>query len=175
MKKPTLAFLLSLLLFVPAFSQQAEKIDEFGVLPCGDFMARMDGVFHQWEKSPELNIYVVYYGQRYRKSTIRNKKTKSEVIKLDYPNRQDSLSWAKAVPFYLTTMNYYSPEDRRKLESKISLVDGGYEDNRGLEIWLALKQTDIPKTASTYTEKDLVFKARHPLKTPNYTKCYEGF
>lgn len=175
MKRLILAFLFSLLIFVSAFSQQATKIDEFGILSCGDFMARMDGVFHQWKESPESNIYVVYYGQRYRKSTVWNKKTKSEIVKLDYPNRQDSLNWAKAIPLYLTTMNYYSPEDQSKLKSKIFLVDGGYEDSRGLEIWLALKETDIPKPISTYTEKDLVFKARQPLKTPNYAKCYEGF
>lgn len=178
MKKQLFTFWLGIFFAfsVTAFSQKAEKIDEFNrYIQCGEFMARMDSIFQYWKNAGEPNIYVVYYGTKFRVSTYFDKKTKREYTKLDYPHQEDAIAKAKAIPLYLTTMSDYSETDKNKLKDKIFLIDGGFQDKIQFEIWTAPKTEDIPKTESLFDKKDVIFKAKKPFATPNYTRCYEGY
>src|ERR1044072_6821580 len=67
---------------------------------CGEFLAWMDGIVSMSEKYPDSKIYLVYYGERFRKTYL--KKKGGDVIMLEYAHRDDGLNWAKAIPFYMS-------------------------------------------------------------------------
>ncbi len=149
-------------------------IDAFGRMPCGEFMARTDRVFSEWQKTPDSKIYVVHYGGRYRKKDVWNKKIKDfDKTKLEYPHREDGHNWAKAIPLYLTSA-YHQTAVPNLLKDKIILIDGGYRENTEVEIWLVPSNIEIPKPTPTIAEKDVKFRKDKPFRTPNYSNCYDG-
>jgi len=82
-----------------AQDEGAKQIDEFGRLPCGDFESRMQNISIEFQNFSDSKIYIVYYGGRYRKENVLNKKTKSfDKIRLKYSHREDGLRWAKSIP-----------------------------------------------------------------------------
>ncbi len=176
MKKHFLSLFISLLFIVSVSAQtnEARKIDEFGRIPCDEFMARMDSVFITLKDSPDSKIYVIYYGGRYRRTTSgRNKNTRSyESTKLDYPHRKDGLNRAKSIPLFLTTYASYPTTPQNLLKDKIILIDGGFRENIEVEIWLVPKDATLPKPAPTIDGKDIKFREDRPYGTPDFTKCY---
>ena len=110
MKQKFLLTIVFCLLAATAFPQTEEtrKIIELGREPCGNFMALMDAIFMEARNSPDSKIYVVYYGRRYIREIVQDKKT--EVIKLKYPHREDGLNYAKSIPHYLTSSSRYKNE-----------------------------------------------------------------
>lgn len=177
MKGKILAIAFHFLIFIPAAFTQTEKarqIDEFSRIPCGDFTSRMAGIFYESQNSPDSKIYVIYYGGRFRRENIWNKKTKkNDKVKLNYPHREDGLNWAKAIPLYLTsgdtneTKAYQLPKDR------FVLVNGGFRENTGVEIWLVPENAESPKPTPTISEKDVKFRNDKPFGTPRYSSCYQ--
>ena len=45
----------------PAFAQEAFKVDEFVNIPCDEYLARMDVVFHEASNSPAATVYILLY------------------------------------------------------------------------------------------------------------------
>jgi hypothetical protein len=175
MKKQFLSLFISMLFVfsISAQTKEARKIDEFSRLPCGDFMARMDGVFTTLKESPDSKIYVVYYGGLFRKITAGwDKKRKFYKIVYDKSHREDGLNWAKSIPLFLTTYAAYPTTPQNLLKDKIILIDGGFRENLEVEIWLVPKDAALPKPTPTIDEKDIDFRRDGAYKTPNYTKCY---
>jgi len=170
-------FFIFLLLLSFAFSISAQTneerlIDEFSYLDCGNFMMRMHWIFLKSQESPDSKIYVIYYGRRYIRESVWNKKTNTAVIKLKYPHREDGLNWAKSIPYFLT----WKPPYGTKImvpKDKIILINGGFREDLGIEIWLVSKDAELPKPTPTIVEKDIIFTNRNPLKTPDHTQCYE--
>ena len=105
-------------------------------------MARMDVVMGRHKDNPEAEIYVIYYGARYRKNLIDFDKRKNDFtkLKLSYPHRDDALNQAKAIPLYLTT--YYPDKLGNSMKNKIKLIDGGFREKIEFEIWLVPNGTD---------------------------------
>jgi len=177
MEKQLFSFLLllSFVFSVSAQNKEARKIDEFAIIPCGDFMARMDSIFAELQNSPDSKIYVVYYGGRYRKENVWNKKIKNfNKLKLKYSHREDGLNWAKSIPIYLTTQTYYPTTTRNLLKDKIILINGGFQENTEVEIWIVPKDAESPIPTPTIAEKDIKFRKDLPSRTPNFTDCYGG-
>jgi len=158
---------------ISAQTNEARQIDEFGRIPCGDFMARMDGIFNELQNSPDSKIYVVYYGGRNRRENIGNKKTKSfDKIKLKYSHRDDGLNWAKSIPLYLTSDFVYKA--KALTSDKIVLISGGFREDMQVEIWLVPKDAELPKPNPTIAEANIKFRNDKPLRIPNFTNCYGG-
>ena len=174
MKNYLLIFLLSLSFILSVFAQSkdAQKIDEFGILSCGDFSNRMDGLIHTYQQNPESEIYVIYYGARYRKTFVdyEEKKKSFTKLKLSYPHRNDGLNRAKSIPLYLAT--YYSKEIGNSVKDRIKLVDGGFRENIEFEIWLVPTGTKTPKSSPLIDEKYIKFSNGKPFETYNYANCY---
>lgn len=176
MKKQFFVFLLLLLFFssVSAQEKEAVKIDEFGRIPCGDFMARMDNLLVTFQNSPDSEIYVVYYGGRFRKENLKwnPEKRRYDLIKLHFPHRDDGLNWAKSIPLFLTTYNSYRIEIRNLVKEKIILLDGGFREDVNVEIWIVPKRAKPPESTPTIDEKYIKFRNDKPFGIPNCTTAY---
>lgn len=155
------------------YSQEASRIIELGKASCGDFLSAMDFAFYELQNSPGSKLYVIYYGRRYAKEIVRNKKTKTDVVRLKYPHREDGLNYAKSITLYFASaaLNRYR-ETADSINNRIVLINGGFREDLGIEIWHVLKNGEPPKPTPTLFEKDLKFSNRNPLKTPNYANCY---
>ncbi len=182
MKKfPILIFIICLF-SVSAFAQEAKLIDDFGRITCGDFSVRMDNLHNKFQNSQNSKIYVIYYGGRYRRESVWNKKTKSfDKLKLKYPHRNDGLNWAKSIPLFLSTYKWYAEEFRNTVNEKIVLINGGFRENIEVSIWIVQDNKNPPEPSPTIDEKDIKFTTNvSPTKenirygTPHYATCYDG-
>jgi len=157
------------------FAQNAALYGTLGKTPCGNFIAWMDGIIQASEKSPDSKIYLVYYGERFRKVDSKTNKKDFEVIKLEYAHRDDGLNWAKAIPFYMANAERVQPELRASLKDKIVLLDGGFRENTEVEIWLVPNAAELPTPTPTVAAKDIKFKTDKPRSVPDFSCCYCGY
>lgn len=158
---------------ISVLPQESEKIDEFGGISCGDFTSRVDFLFPKFENSPNSKLYVIYYGGRYRKIREKNEKTnKYDVVKLEYPNRDDGLAYAKSIPVYLTDATFRSIKVQKLFKDRIILIDGGYRENTEFELWFVPKDAKVPEPTPIFAEKDINFTSKNSLHTPNFNCCY---
>jgi hypothetical protein len=154
------------------FGQDVLLYDEFGRIQCGDFMARMDAIWYGLEKAPSSsNVYVIYFGARYRKST--EGEGQKSVLRLEHPHRDDGLSWAKTIPLYLSTYRSYSEDFRTSIKDRIFLIDGGYKEDISVQIWIGT--VPPPKPVSQIDPTLIRFQDRKPRGTLDYTKCYDDY
>jgi len=177
MKKRFLSFLLlfSFAFNVLAQEKEARLIGELGVNPCGHMLMYLDGIYNEWQNSQNSKIYVVYYGGRFRKTTFWDKKTKVNKIRLKNPHRDDALNRAKAIPLYLTTQEGFPAEIRNSLKNKIILINGGFRQDFGMEIWLVPTGAALPEPTPTIDEKNVKFRNGKPSGTPDYKRCYDAY
>lgn len=125
------------------------------------------------QNSPDSKIYVVYYGGKFRKEYLLNKKTNNlDRVQLKYPHREDGLNWAKSIPLYLTTEETYPAATRDSFKDKIILINGGFREDTAVEIWLVPKDAKPPKPTPDTDEKDIKFRGGKPRRVPNFTNCY---
>lgn len=158
-----------------SFAQKVEKVDEFQKpINCGNFMSRIDNVYALFKKAPSIKIYVIYYGGEYRRNKVWNEKAKKYEIQLEPPHREDGRNWAKSVSLYLTTFRPFPKNLRESIKDSIFLIDGGFRETTQLEIWVGSKDSKTPKAVPTMDIKNIKFRKGKPLKTPDYTQCYEG-
>ncbi len=158
---------------------QARLVDEFPKIPCGDFTARMDALLAEWERDMSRQIFVVYYGHRYRKHVRHTKNGEVEALILNFPHRDDGFNWAKGVPRYLSARAKQIKEhDGRTLDGiadKVKLIDGGFREEIWVEIWLAPAGAAPPKPKPTISEKEVTFRSDKPYPVPNQIDCYAGY
>ena len=171
-----LIFIFVLAFSISAQTDEAKQIDEFGIPPCGDMLARSDWIYSNLQSSPDSKIYVIYYGGRFRKERIWDKRTKSyNKIQLEYPHRDDALNRAKAIPFYLTTEKSFSTVERNTLKDKVVLINGGFRQNIEMEIWIVPQNAAPPKPSPTVDEKDIKFRTDKPFGIPDIKRCYDAY
>lgn len=175
MKSQLIIFLL-LLFFafsVSAQNKEARPIDGFGEIACGAFQMRMGSILAELQNSPDSKIYVLYFGGRYRReySQWNQKLRKYDKLTLKYPHPDDGLNWAKAIPLFFEN---YTPlkEHRDFVRDKIILINGGYREERQVEIWLVSKDGKLPEPIPSIDEKSIKFKAKKPYRIPNFACCY---
>ena len=150
--------------------KEARKVDEFGRIPCGEFMARMDSLYQYYKLKnlEDAKIYVIFYEDNETEVEIWNKKLKKLEPKRLAPIRGEALNLAKAVPLYLGKVYKFSNDS-------IILIDGGFREKFTNEIWIVPKGIEAPKPTPTVDAKDVKFKDSKPRKTPDYTGCYDGY
>lgn len=177
MKKQLFNLLLLISLFASVSAQttkEARKIEEFGRIQCGEFMARMDLIFQMWQNSPDSEIHVIYYGGRFRKISpeqVRGKRNQN-IIQLDYSHRDDGLNWAKTLHHYLTTYRGYEPKIRQAIKEKLVLINGGFRESEEVEVWLIPVNGTTPKPTPNIDEKYIKFRNDRPRRVRNFTNCY---
>lgn len=172
----TFLFLLAFAFSISAQEKEAVKIDELGLVACGQFSAQMDRIFVKLQKSPNSKLYIIYYGGRYRKEYSKwNSQTRSyDEKKLKYPHREDGLNWAKSIPLFLTTERNYAIEFHNRMKNNIVLINGGFREDTKAEIWLVPKNTKSPLPTPTIREENVKFRADEPVSIRDFTTCYSG-
>lgn len=165
-----------LFLTANATAQVAELFDDFGRIPCGDFMARMDAIWHRTKDLPASRVYVVYFGGRFRRRTLtkeREGQPITEAIQLIYPHRQDGLNFARSIPTYLSFYSPYGLDYHNSIKERVVLIDGGYMEKDSVEVWIGSERpTERP---SPIDPRMIKFRADKPLATPKYFRCYEHY
>ncbi len=181
MNKILLSFILLTILSVQTSPQTTDprQIDAFPRIPCGDFMARMDALLGEWLRDTSQRIFVVYYGHRFRKTTRLDKMGRPETLVLELAHRDDGLNWAKGVPRFLQARVKEIGAERAPeltgLPEKVVLVDGGFREDIGVELWIGSANAAAPKPTPTISEKDISFRVDRPFPVPNHITCYSGY
>lgn len=161
-----LAFVLSFTSLTFAQAKEAQKIDEFGFLPCGSFMARVDSQFVAYKNTPNSKLYIIYYQGKGYRINVWNKKLKDYEAKWRNPRRGEALNRAREIVIYLKT---------RGLDEKdIVLIDGGYREEFSQEIWIVPNGAKAPTPTPTLEEKDITFEKGKPRPSRDCSKAYDG-
>ncbi|HEX8197874.1 MAG TPA: hypothetical protein VF571_16910 [Pyrinomonadaceae bacterium] len=164
----TLACVLSFALLTFAQVKEARKIDEFGFLQCGHFMARADVAFQDYERVPNSKLYVIYYEGKGRQISVWNKKLRDYETKWQNPRRGSALNRAKEIVIYL--------KNARNLDEKnIILIDGGYREEFSQEIWIVPDGAKTPAPTPTLEEKDITFEKGKSRHSRDCSKAYDGY
>lgn len=152
---------LCLLIFaMSAFAQEARLIDVLSDNhPCGDFIARMDGVYNGYKETADAKIYVIYYEGKH--------KLYNETKKIN-PRKGDALNRAKEVFLYFTKAEY---RGFKLPENKIAIINGGHREDFALEIWIIPKNSNLPQPTPTLEEKDMKFRKGKPYKVRDFGQC----
>jgi hypothetical protein len=136
MKAVFSALLFGLLLSVSTFSQEARKIDEFDIVPCDEYLGRMDNAIAQARENPSAKVYVLIYEGK--ESIYNRRKNKMELAFPAYGSTEAKIRSIK---------NYLS---KRKLPiERFSFVKAGFRENTALEIWFVMPGAAPPKPAPT--------------------------
>ena len=137
MKKQLLTFLILIFAGVSAFSQEAKLVDEFGILQCEDYLARMDGVSGQLSNDSTGKIYVLVYEGK-TKSFEYGRDGKSTIISL--------------LPQYGLADAKIRSMKRRASADNVVFVKAGFREDFGIEIWLVPAGATPPKPNPTLTK-----------------------
>ncbi len=89
------------------------------------------------------------------------KKTKKSDSKLVNPRRGEARNKAESIILYLTKWQKLSKE-------KLVLINGGYRESYGVELWIARKSKEQPKPTPDLQEKDIKFRKG---KAPKVRDC----
>ena len=148
-------------------------VDSFERVPCGHMIARLDGLLAEWNQNRESRIAVVYAGHRYRKNLRRDRHGR-EVVILNPAHPDDGTNWAKGIPKYLLARTGEG-EENRLLQDRITLIDGGYDEETRAEIWLVPPGASLPTASPRLSAKDIRFGAALPHRIPDYINCYSMY
>jgi hypothetical protein len=136
---PTLIFCLLLVAAVPVFAQEAQKFDEFEVIHCDEYLARMDNVFVHARDNPSLQIYVLIYEGK--EPVYNARRNKTEMKPPAYGSAQAKI---RSIKKY---MSYRKVPVRR-----FSFVKAGFRENAAVEIWTVPPGAAPPKPTPMLTK-----------------------
>lgn len=159
--------LFCLLFCVSAFSQKAQKIDEFSRVGCGVLVSFGDNIVQEWEKTSESQIYLIYYEGNQEYTYLSDKNTNEYKNKWLSPRRGDALNQVKEISLYLTKW-------RKVPQEKVVIVNGGYTERYKAEIWIVPRNAELPKLTPTLTKEDIKFRRGKPFRVRNCGTIYEG-
>jgi hypothetical protein len=161
-----IAFIFVFSAYVLAQSVEAEKIDEFGRVPCDEFMARADSIWVTQQARPGSKIYVIYYEGSGYKTKVWDKKLKRYNDVIVGPFRGNALNYAKGIGIYLgNTHKKFDVND-------LILVDGGYDYDLELELWIVPLGAEPPKATPNLEKKDITFRKG---KSPGPFDCTHAY
>lgn len=165
MKNYLFIFLLSLsfILSVSAQDKKAELLDEFPTLGCEFLLMHADGYAQLLNENPNTKLYIIYYEGKHHKEIYNKKEKKSETV-LVAPRRSEARNKTEAITLYLTKYRKISPD-------RFTLVDGGFDTEYHVQVWLVPNGVSPPKPSPF--EKDVNIKFRKG-KAPNVADC-QGF
>lgn len=137
-----LAFLALLICGFPslsAYSQIAEKLDEFENVSCDDYLARMDHAISEADINPSSNIYFLIYNGKERKWSERKKKTESV-----YPTYGSIDAKIRSMKKYISI--------RGASVTRFKFVSAGFRENVTVEVWLVPAGATPPAPTQTLTK-----------------------
>lgn len=165
MKKFIIGFISVVALAYSGFAQseKARLLDEFGNEPCEMILARSDNLLDKLKRNPTTLAYIIFYEGKHLQS-VYNKKTKQNESKYLNPRYGEARNKAKAITFYLTKW-------RKMSKNRLILIDGGYRESYGVELWIAPQNSDPPKPSPDLERKDVKFRRGN---APGIADC-QGF
>ena len=136
MKITFLALLFTIIFCVSVFSQEAEKVDEFGRISCDDYLARMDNAINEATNHPNSTVYILIYEGK--ETRYNSRKKKDELV---LPTIGSARAKIDSIKEYLS---------RRKISAEnFSFVEAGFREEPAVEIWLVPKESLPPKPTPT--------------------------
>lgn len=134
--KTTLLPVIFCLFVLSVFGQEneARKLDEYGTIPCDEYLARADAMIIAQKNNPNSKIYVfVYEGKEKRSVYNKGEMTYKSVL----PPR--GLATAK-----IASMKKYVALKISALENYV-FANGGFREDFWVEIWIIPNGAEPPK------------------------------
>jgi len=124
---------------LPVFGQEneARKFDEFGNIPCDEYLARMDAAIVEAGNNPGGRVYVFVYEGKERRAVYKRKGGYQTVL----PTRGSAKSRIESVRKYLKRRNF-DP-------NRFVYINGGFRENFAVEIWSVPAGAEPPKASPT--------------------------
>ena len=156
--------LLTLLVFcclVPSFAQTKENrpFTSFSDINCEYLLATSDGVLETLKENPDSKAYIVFYEGKHSRMVRGGK------YKLFNPRVGEGRNHTEAISLYLTKW-------RKLPKERIVIIDGGYDSNYRVDIWIVPKNGESPKSNPTLTKKDIKFSKGKLLPVTDCQKIY---
>jgi len=154
---------LAILLYLPVSvigqtSNRAQKIEEFGIINCDDWMARSENLVVKLREDESSLGYIVYYGGRVNVRPYDSPYTKK------LPRRGEAFARAAVIKSrYVNTFGIN--------ENRIILVNGGYRETWAVELWVAPRSYSWPTPTPTVQESAIRFR-KGRVRKQEYT-CWE--
>ena len=157
----TTALLCLFILFSSAYPQTNEKkpFDEFGNLSCEFLLMHSDGLFHELKKNPDSKAFIVFYEGKHSR-IVRGDK-----YQLFNPRRGEGRNTTEAISLYLTKW-------RKLPKERLVIIDGGFDTEYRVEIWIVPNGSEPPTPKPTLTEKDIKFSKGKPPPVVDCQKIY---
>lgn len=142
-----------LLFFVStaAYAQVSEttKIDEFGLIYCCDFGARVDNAELARKNNPGSMIYVTFYNARKHRVSRWDKSGNQKTVWID-PIRGEYRGF---VTGFMKQISFFKLDP-----ANFKIRDGGYREQMVVELWLVPSGAAPPPLTPTVDEKNIRFR-----------------
>jgi hypothetical protein len=146
----TILLIIIFLLPANAYSQEAFKLDEFGNLPCDDYLGRMDSIFAESERNPTAKLYILLYEG---KVPTYNERTKRTELKRPIVGLAEAR--IRSIKRYADYRGF--PKER------LAFMKAGFRDESAFEAWI------VPPGVTPPTPSKTVPKMRYrPGKAVGY-------
>jgi hypothetical protein len=139
MKAVFSALIFCFLFAASAFSQEAQKFDEFKNINCEEYLSRMDNALVHARNNPTLMIYVlIYEGKEPR---FNSRKNETEIVFPPFGSAEAKI----------TSMRNYLML-KRFPGKRFSFVKAGFREQATVEIWTVPPGAAPPKPTPTVTK-----------------------
>jgi hypothetical protein len=158
------ALFFTLIFCIPAQTKVAQKVDEFGDMNCEEILSRTDGMIGDLNKDPESKAFIIFYEGRHSE-WFYDKKTKKSDFRAVDPRRGEAENKTKAITLYATKW-------RKIPKERFVIINGGYNTNYGVELWIVPFGAQPPKPSPELSEKDIKFRKGKPYRVRDCQKIY---
>lgn len=146
--------LVFLFLFINIFAQnkEARKIDEFGVVPCEEFRARLDSFLSELQIAGQSKGFIIVYEGNY-----------SYRIYDQYPNTKFKTylpSFGESNYRTQVMINHF--KFRNFDPSKYLFISGGFREKHEIEFWIVPNGVKPPKASPTLDK--IKYRKGKPIK-----------
>lgn len=136
----------------------SQKVDEFGITNCDDWMARSENLSSKIREDESSLGYIVYYGGRVNIQPYGSWYTRR------LPRRGEAFARAAAIKSrYIDSFGIDG--------NRIILLNGGYRENWTVELWLVPKGSRPPPPTPSLKESEIRFR-KGRIRKLEYT-CWE--
>jgi hypothetical protein len=141
MKQKFLLAIIFCLFALSVFGQtrEAQKLDEFGSIPCDEYLARADTMIAAQANNPGAMIHVFIYEGKSKTPIYK----KGELV--SYKSSLPPFGLAKAK---IDSMKKYLKRRKIPVENYV-FANGGFREDFWVEIWVVPPGAEAPKPTST--------------------------
>jgi len=139
-KSIILVALLSSGVFVSAAAPDSpsRKLDEFGDIKCEDEMARLDNLAVQLQNEPRSRAAIIFFAGKMAGDKL--------------PKRGEAEARVERIKEYLTK--------RRGIPAaNLVLMNGGYDNNYRVQLWVISPEAGLPKPEPSSSVKDVRYRS----------------